>query len=241
MIGLIWWFSTLPTAEDKEHQRQAADLSVLAASATTCSRASPPKVPTQTQAISGAKAGGKFVTQDEVEQFDILGVRLYTPIREALAAAKLSGLKNGPNLSFTSCAADSIERDKLMRAHPARYSQAKTSCIKASSLWDDNKVGMQIEFVEDLPLQPGCMVVSHIRLDQGGRENAASIEAWKHALEAKYGRQSNWGHYPYAELQAHDYYYTFTLELHDKAFAEDRTKVLSKLIADAKPVASPTF
>jgi hypothetical protein len=121
-----------------------------------------------------------------------MGVRLYEPVRAVLAAtADLKLLRNdGSRIILTDCAADDIEQERRNAASPNSYIETKKSCVSGVNLNGPN-IDLRVEFSEDLPRQPGCMLVSKVYYSQGGSDNDASKEEWAKGLTGKYGKPNN--------------------------------------------------
>src|SRR5208337_2580772 len=121
-VGIVGFFASInslpsPT-EESAKKTQAAAASAISALPSDCPRATPFKFP-KPEPVIGAKKGDKFASPEQVANFDILGARLYTPVRDVIAAVQASGVfKGDPGVTLDSCASDRIEYDRLWREAP---------------------------------------------------------------------------------------------------------------------------
>jgi hypothetical protein len=252
MVSLVIYVENLPPPEVAARQEAAADfaaaLAVLDASRSDCQ----PAVPAWSHPVpSTAKEKRGHGVRLDIASVEVMGVRLYEPVRAVLAAtADLKLLRNdGSRIILTDCAADDIEQERLNAASPNSYIETKKSCVSRVNLSGPN-IDLRVEFSEDLPQQPGCMLVSKVYYSQGGSDNDASREEWAKGLTGKYGKPNNpdafseqisatWGDEegPALSEDALDGSYSLTLE--DKRFQDDMESAKLTFVSDARTVSHP--
>lgn len=203
--------------------------SELASLPRTCRPAEPPK------AVSTAA--------QKAQAFDLDGIRLYMPAREAVAAVgRLSQFKATPDVVLASCVSDALEYGHRVRASdkPGRE-MPKQSCINKISYHsprEDLDLDLDLDLVEDLPGQPGCMVVKRVSSERDELMTGDAAEMrLKEKLEAKYGRLGNlgtaWGDEVGARLVLTRTRTNILLELTDTAFERQKNQARTKIVDDA--------
>jgi hypothetical protein len=196
-------------------------------------------------AAQPASEGG--VEPKRVSHFDVMGVRLYQPPRIILNEVATAGFFiTSPDLELASCASDMIAADQIARRlDPGQEApDAKSSCI-GSLTFTNHQTTLTVDFTEDYPKQPGCVVASSIDLQEPGGDNDASHSAWDRAIIKKYGKpdpdgmwnENNDGPEMEDFSDAGDQFRELSLD--DPAFVEAVKAATDQAVSDDRPFVAP--